>query len=93
MQRMIMMLLLMMGADRTDDVQLGISDARLSEWNGDEVKSGKNNAIGQRAAEPRRRCGPKKPEPAAAAPKRRREDSTRNQGTQKTKRPNCRGSK
>ena len=41
----------------------------------------------QRVAEPKKRCGPKKTEPLAAAPKRGRRDSAVDQGTQIAKRP------
>ena len=39
-------------------------------------------------SELRRRYGPMKPDPSVAAPKRRRGDSARDQGTQKAERPN-----
>ena len=62
-------------ADQTDAMQPKISDAN----GGDDV------VIRQRTAEPKRRYGPKKPEPKAAASERRQKGSAGDQETQNAK--------
>ena len=72
--------------DEDDDVDqpgrcaAGVGDARVNE----------PGSRAQRVAEPKKRCGPKKTEPLAAAPKRGRRDSAGDQGAQIAKRPKSR---
>ena len=67
--------------DQTDDVQPEIGDARINANQG-----GKDAAILQRAAEPRKQRY-KKTEPQATASKRRQTDSAEEKGAKSAKRP------